>query len=189
MRAARALPPHPLFVNLPHPICGYVGAIDERLDFAAITALAERDAQVALIGPVVKIDPSVLPRRTNVHFTGQMPYADLPSLLAGLDVALMPFARNEATLSISPTKTPEYLAAGKPVVSTPVADVVAEYGDVVTIAAEPAAFADACLAEAARPDARRAARGSERARNAGWDTLVTRMWNDVETECRRSCAV
>jgi UDP-galactopyranose mutase len=179
--AARSLPPHPLLLNLPHPICGYVGAIDERIDFAAVEALAGLDAQVALIGPVVKIDPRDLPRRTNVHFTGQLPYAELPALLAGIDVALMPFARNEATASISPTKTPEYLAAGKPVVSTPIADVVADYGDVVTIAAEPAAFAQACIAAAA-PDPKRAARGTERARNASWDALVTRMWNDIETE-------
>ncbi len=179
--AASTLPPHPLFANLPHPICGYVGAIDERIDFDAIGALADLGAQVALIGPVVKIDPRTLPRRTNVHFTGQLPYVELPSLLAGIDVALMPFALNAATASISPTKTPEYLAAGKPVVSTPVADVVADYGDVVTIAAEPAAFARAAMA-AAVPDPARAARGRERARNAGWDALVTRMWNDIKTE-------
>jgi UDP-galactopyranose mutase len=179
--AARSLPPHPLFANLPHPICGYAGAIDERIDFEAVEALADLDAQVALIGPVVKIDPRTLPRRTNVHFTGQLPYADLPALLAGIDVALMPFALNEATASISPTKTPEYLAAGKPVVSTPIADVVADYGDVVTIAADPAAFARACLAAAA-PDPARTERGSERARNAGWDALVTRMWKDIEAE-------
>ncbi len=179
--AARELPPHPLFANLPHPICGYIGAIDERLDYAALAALAEREAQVALIGPVVKVDPRILPRRTNVHFTGQLPYAELPSLLAGIDVALLPFARNEATASISPTKTPEYLAAGKPVVGTPIADVLADYGDLVTIAEEPEAFADACLA-AAVPDPARIARGSERARNAGWDALVTRMWNDIEKE-------
>jgi glycosyltransferase involved in cell wall biosynthesis len=179
--AARSLPPHALFANLPHPICGYVGAIDERIDFEAIDALANAGAQVALIGPVVKIDPRALPRRTNVHFTGQQPYAELPALLAGIDVALMPFALNAATASISPTKTPEYLAAGKPVVSTPISDVVADYGDVVTIAAEPAAFAQAAIAAAA-PDPVRIARGSERARNAGWDALVTRMWNDISTE-------
>jgi len=179
--AARSLPPHPLFANLPHPICGYIGAVDERIDFAAIEAVADAGAQVALIGPVVKIDPRDLPRRTDIHFTGQLPYAELPALLAGLDVALMPFALNAATASISPTKTPEYLAAGKPVVSTPVADVVADYGDVVTIAAGPDAFAQAAMA-AAVPDLARVARGSERARNAGWDALVTRMWNDISTE-------
>jgi UDP-galactopyranose mutase len=179
--SARALPPHPLLANLPHPICAYAGAIDERIDFSALAAVADAGAQVVLIGPVVKIDPRELPRRTNVHFTGQLPYADLPALLAGVDVALMPFALNEATVSISPTKTPEYLAAGKPVVSTPVADVVADYGDVVTIAREPAEFARAA-GQAVEPDPARIARGSERARNASWDALVTRMWNDIETE-------
>jgi UDP-galactopyranose mutase len=179
--AARELAPHPLLANVPHPICGYAGAIDERIDFAAVEAVADAGAQVAMIGPVVKIDPRDLPRRTDVHFTGQLPYAELPALLAGIDVALMPFALNEATRSISPTKTPEYLAAGKPVVSTPVADVVAGYGEVVRIAEGPAAFAREAVA-ALEPDPARVARGTELARNAGWDALVTRMWNDIETE-------
>jgi UDP-galactopyranose mutase len=178
---ARTIAPHPLFAGLTPPVCGYVGVIDERIDVAALEALAARDVQVVLVGPVVKIDPAILPRRPNVHFTGQMPYAELPSLLAGFDVAIMPFARNEATTFISPTKTPEYLAAGKPVVSTPIADVVSTYGDVVAFAADPDAFADACLA-AVRPAPARVAAGIERARNAGWDALVTRMWNDLERE-------
>jgi len=179
---ARAAAPHPLFANLPRPIFGYVGVIDERIDVPTIEALAERDAQVALIGPLAKIDAATLPRRPNVHFTGRMPYASLPSLLAGIDVAIMPFATNAATRYISPTKTPEYLAAGKPVVSAPIADVIARYGDVVTIARTPEDFADACLAVACAPDAERRARGIERARGDGWDALVARMWNALERE-------
>jgi UDP-galactopyranose mutase len=179
---AAAAQPHPLFAGLAAPVFGYVGVIDERIDIATIVALAERDASVLLVGPVAKIDPATLPRRSNVHFTGRMPYADLPALLAGIDVAIMPFAANRATQFISPTKTPEYLAARKPVVSTPVPDVVSAYGDVVTIAAGARAFADACMAVAATPDPERIARGVERARNAGWDGLVTRMWNDLEHE-------
>jgi glycosyltransferase involved in cell wall biosynthesis len=179
---AAAAQPHPLFAGLPKPIFGYVGVIDERLDIDAIVALAERDANVLLVGPVAKIDPAMLPRRSNVHFTGRMPYAQLPALLAGIDVAIMPFAANRATQFISPTKTPEYLAARKPVVSTPVPDVISAYGDVVTIAAGPRAFADACMAVAATPDPERVARGVGRARNAGWDELVTRMWKDLEQE-------
>ena len=83
-----------------------------------------------MIGPVAKIDPAALPRARNIHYLGRKDYEELPAYLAGWDVALMPFAINEATRFISPTKTPEYLAAGKPVVSTPVTDVVRHYGDV-----------------------------------------------------------
>lgn len=179
---APGLPPHELLVHLRPPICGYIGAIDERIDFEAIGALAERDVQVVLVGPVLKIDSALLPRRANVHFTGQMEYAALPRLLAGFDVALMPFAMNDATVFISPTKTLEYLAAGKPVVSTPIEDVIASYGDVVSIAAGSQAFADACLAAAARPDAARRLEGSERARAWSWEQLVSRMWRDLERE-------
>jgi UDP-galactopyranose mutase len=174
--------PHALFANLPRPICGYVGVIDERIDIAAIEALARRDVSVALIGPIAKIDPGILPRRPNVHFTGRMPYEALPSLLAGIDVALLPFASNAATRFISPTKTPEYLAAGKPVVALPVADVATRYGDFVTMAPDAETFADACLVAAARHDPDRVARGRVRARAEGWDALVARMWNDLERE-------
>ncbi|GAC1303178.1 MAG: glycosyltransferase family 1 protein [Vulcanimicrobiaceae bacterium] len=178
---AQTCAPHAVLAALERPVCGYVGVVDERIDLACIVALAERAVSLVLVGPVIKIDPKLLPRRTNVHLTGQMPYAALPSLLAGFDVALMPFARNAATANISPTKTPEYLAAGKPVVSTRIADVVAGYGDVVTIADGPEAFADAALA-AVRPDAARIAAGLARAHEAGWDAIVARMWGDLQRE-------
>jgi glycosyltransferase involved in cell wall biosynthesis len=179
---ARAADAHPLFAHLAHPIFGYVGVVDERIDVASIEALARRDAQVALIGPLAKIDPATLPRRANVHFTGRMAYDDLPALLAGIDVAIMPFAANAATRFISPTKTPEYLAAGKPVVSTPIVDVVRAYGDIVTVADGAEAFADACVAVSERRDADRVARGIERARAVGWDEIVRGMWNRLESE-------
>ncbi len=177
--SARTRAPHDLLAHLPHPIVGYVGVIDERIDFVILGALAAREASVVLVGPIVKIDPAILPQRTNVHFTGQVDYRDLPAYLAGFDVALMPFARNAATANISPTKTPEYLAAGVPVVSTPIADVVAAYGGVVTIAN--ADFVDATFA-AARSSPERIARGAARAREAGWDAIVDRMWARLEAE-------
>ncbi len=180
--SARTLAPHPLLPSLAAPICGYVGVIDERIDLGCLFALAERKISVVLVGPVVKMDPAVLPQRANVHFTGHMPYAALPSLLAGFDVALMPFARNAATANISPTKTPEYLAAGKPVVSTPIADVVADYGEVVLIADGPQAFADAAESAAACPAPARVAAGIARARDVGWDAIVARMWADLQRE-------
>jgi glycosyltransferase involved in cell wall biosynthesis len=133
--------------TLPRPRLGYFGVIDERIDLDLIAAVAEArpDWQIVMVGPVVKIDPATLPRRDNIHYLGMKPYAELPAYLAGWDVALMPFARNEATRFISPTKTPEYLAGGRPVVSTSIRDVVRPYGEMglVEIADEPAAFAAA----------------------------------------------
>jgi len=108
------------------------------------------------VGPVVKIDPATLPRRPNVHYLGGKRYEELPAYLAGWDMAFMPFAINESTRFISPTKTPEYLAAGKPVVSSPVTDVVRTYGEqgLVRIAASPDEFVAAIEATLAERDAR-----------------------------------
>jgi UDP-galactopyranose mutase len=117
--------------QIPGPRLGFFGVIDERLDRELIdgVAAARPDWQFVMLGPVVKIDPSQLPSRPNIHFLGAKDYKDLPSYLAGWDVALLPFARNESTRFISPTKTPEYLAAGCPVVSTSIRDVVRPYGE------------------------------------------------------------
>src|SRR5690606_35007825 len=112
--------------------------LDERLDTALLEGLADLrpDWHLVLIGPVVKIDVAGLPRRPNIHYLGGKDYHSLPAYLGGWDVALMPFARNESTRFISPTKTPEYLAGGRAVVSTPITDVVRSYGhsDMVRIA-------------------------------------------------------
>jgi UDP-galactopyranose mutase len=129
---ARSEPPAPADQqNLTGPVLGYFGVIDERIDLALIAGIAEArpDWTLAMVGPVVKIDEGDLPRLPNIHWLGGKSYDDLPAYLAGWDVALMPFAVNEATRFISPTKTPEYLAGGKPVVSTEIADVVSDYGD------------------------------------------------------------
>ncbi len=117
-------------VSLPRPRLGFYGVIDERMDLDLIAALADArpDWSIILVGPVVKIDPSDLPARPNLHYPGGCAYESLPDHLRSWDVALMPFAINAATRFISPTKTPEYLAAGKPVVSTPITDVVRHYG-------------------------------------------------------------
>jgi UDP-galactopyranose mutase len=112
------------------PRLGYSGVIDERLDMNLLAGLSDArpDWHVVMIGPVVKVSPSELPQRPNIHYLGPKPYSELPSYLAGWQVGLLPFARNESTRFISPTKTPEYLAAGLPVVSTSIADVVNPYG-------------------------------------------------------------
>lgn len=116
--------------EVPSPRIGYFGVIDERLDLDLIANLANArpDYQLVMIGPVVKISEDSLPRRANLHYLGGKGYDELPAYLAGWDVAMMPFALNEATRFISPTKTLEYLAANKPVVSTAIRDVVEPYG-------------------------------------------------------------
>jgi UDP-galactopyranose mutase len=117
--------------DIPHPRIGFCGVIDERTDIELLAQIADLrpDWQFVMIGPVVKIDENDLPRRSNIHYLGGKDYKDLPSYIGGWDVAMMPFALNDSTKFISPTKTPEYLAAGRPVVSTPIRDVVRPYGE------------------------------------------------------------
>lgn len=130
--------------DIAHPRMGFFGVIDERFDIELVEKLAtlRPDWQIVLIGPVVKIDPATLPQLPNIHYLGGKSYDELPAYLAGWDVALMPFAINESTRFISPTKTPEYLAGGCPVVSTPIHDVIRGYGQsgAVTIADTAGAF-------------------------------------------------
>ncbi|SRR5579883_1530179 len=116
---------------IPHPRIGYCGVIDERLDYELIAGLAAArpDWQIVLIGPFAKVNPDELPKNSNIHYLGQKDYKELPHYLAGWEVAMMPFAKNDATKFISPTKTPEYLAAGLPVISTSIRDVVRPYGE------------------------------------------------------------
>lgn len=117
--------------GIPHPRLGFYGVIDERFDINLIKEAAQQkpDWHFVLIGPVVKIDPAALPRLSNIHYLGGKAYNELPLYLHGWDIALVPFLLNESTRFISPTKTPEYLAGGKPVISTPIQDVVHPYGD------------------------------------------------------------
>jgi glycosyltransferase involved in cell wall biosynthesis len=116
---------------LARPRIGFAGVIDERMDLDLLAGVADArpDWQLVLLGPVVKIDPATIPRRDNVHLLGMKSYQTLPEYMAHWDVAMLPFAHNSATRFISPTKTPEYLAAGLPVVSTSIRDVVRPYGD------------------------------------------------------------
>jgi UDP-galactopyranose mutase len=117
--------------DIPHPRLGFFGVIDERMDLDLLSGIAQArpDWHLVIIGPVIKIDPAILPRQENIHYLGGKAYQELPTYIAGWDVALLPFACNESTRFISPTKTPEYLAAGKPVVSTSIRDVVRPYGE------------------------------------------------------------
>ena len=159
---------------LVRPRLGYYGVIDERLDLDLVAAVADADAawQVVMVGPVVKIDPAGLPRRANIHWLGQQPYEVLPQLVAGWDVCLMPFALNESTRFISPTKTLEYMAAGRPVVSTGVRDVISLYGDVVRLGLDAAGFVRACRDALVESPAERQAREAQMAARVArysWD--------------------
>lgn len=131
-----------LQAHLPGPRIGWFGVIDERMDLALLRGLAAARPQwqIVMVGPVCKIEPHALPQAPNLHWLGMQPYARLPHLAAGWEACLMPFALNDATRFISPTKTLEYMAAGKPVVATPVHDVVGLYGDVVDIADDTLGF-------------------------------------------------
>lgn len=150
----------PRQAHLARPRLGFFGVIDERLDLLLLDklALAHPEWQVCMVGPVVKIDPATLPRRPNIHYFGQQSYASLPGFLAGWDVCLLPFARNDSTRFISPTKTLEYMAAEKPIVSTPITDVAEPYGDIAYFGDSPEAFIGACERAFSAGDAERSAR-------------------------------
>lgn len=155
--AARNIAQEPADQNaIPHPKLGFCGVIDERMDIELLGKLAEMrpEWQFVMIGPVVKIADEDLPRRDNIHYLGGKDYKELPAYLSGWDVALMPFAMNDSTKFISPTKTPEYLAAGKQVISTPIRDVVKPYGEkgLVEIAETAEEFATAADKLLARND-------------------------------------
>lgn len=135
---------------------GFFGVIDERMDIHLVGEVARMrpEWQIVLLGPVVKIHPDSLPRPANIHYLGMKSYQELPAYVSNWDVALLPFALNESTRFISPTKTPEYLAAGKPTVSTPITDVIRPYGDLnlVHIASRPDAFVEAIEAALQQKD-------------------------------------
>jgi glycosyltransferase involved in cell wall biosynthesis len=159
------------------PVAGYVGVIDERIDLDLVDGLAAALPQweIRMVGPVAKIDPNSLPRRDTITYPGAQPYERLPQVLGGFDVALMPFALNESTRSISPTKTLEYLAAGLPVVSTRVPDVVAAYGSVVALADDAQGFAAACLLAGRSERPSHQARVQALIRLHHWDAIAARM--------------
>ena len=170
---------------LPAPRFGFFGVIDERLDLDLVAALADADPawQIVMAGPVVKIDPAQLPRRDNLHWLGQQPYEILPQLVAGWDVCLMPFALNESTRFISPTKTLEYMAAGKPVVSTPIRDVVTMFGDLVSIVGDADELVRACrraLGETPALRRQRQAAMAERVTDYAWDRTAQTVARAIE---------
>lgn len=184
--AARARPADPADqAALPFPRLGYYGVIDERLDLDLLGALADArpDWSIIIVGPVVKIGEDDLPRRANLHYLGGKRYDELPAYLGNWDVALMPFALNEATRFISPTKTPEYLAAGRPVVSTPIVDVERHYGglDAVQIVGGAPAFVAACdhALDLSRSPARWRDQSDALLADLSWDATFARMAGEI----------
>ena len=173
-RALGGLPVPADMASIPGPVVGYFGVIDERIDLDLLAGTAELLAQLqfVMIGPLAKIREADLPRRANLHYLGMKDYGELPAYLQRFDVAMMPFALNDATRFISPTKTLEYMAAGRPIVSTAIRDVVRQYADTVAIVDSPTTFAAAIgdfLAADAAPDYRTILN------NTSWSATAERM--------------
>ena len=170
--------------GIPHPRIGFYGVLDERLDRDLLRQLAESnpDLHFILIGPVVKISEDMLPRGGNLHYLGKKEYEDLPAYIAHWDVAMLPFAQNASTRFISPTKTPEYLAAGKPVVSTPIRDVVTPYADkgLVHIGADAIGFGNAIRAALGQAGPSWLADVDRFLKGNSWDKTFHRMWQEIE---------
>ncbi|MBV9770106.1 MAG: FAD-dependent oxidoreductase, partial [Bryobacterales bacterium] len=171
---------HPDQAALPRPRLGYFGVIDERLDLGLLQTIAERHPkwQISMVGPVAKIDPATLPKLENVHYFDQRTYDELPKFLAGWDICLLPFALNDATRFISPTKTLEYMAGEKAIVSTPIRDVVACYSDVVRIADSADTFVHQCeetLADSEEAKHTRSTRMKQILETTSWDMTAANM--------------
>lgn len=166
--------------ELPHPRLGFYGVIDERMDIELLDKMAKAhpEWQIVMVGPVVKIDPNALPKHRNIHYFGQRGYNDLPKFLAGWDVCMMPFAMNESTKFISPTKVLEYMAAERMIVSTPITDVVEPYGDICYIGNTHEEFIKMCEAALAAEDieqVRRITRMRQVLSRTSWDATAEAM--------------
>ncbi len=182
-REAFALPAD--IAHIPSPRLGYFGVIDERMDLALLAhmAAAHPEWNLVMLGPVVKIAPEDLPQAPNLHYPGMKAYNDLPAYLAHFDVALVPFAMNEATRYLSPTKTLEYLAAHKPVVSVPIPDIVELYGDFVRIGHTAEAFTahvEAALATTTTAQATRRRQETELLARYTWDNIAEQMYQLID---------
>jgi glycosyltransferase involved in cell wall biosynthesis len=159
------------------PVLGYFGVIDERIDYDLLAALADArpDWHLVLVGPTAKVDPRDFPQRPNLHWIGARKYADLPAFTKGFKVAMMPFALNAATEYINPTKALEYMAAGRPVVSTSLDEVKMNFGKVARIAKSHAEFIALCAQEIAKPSQSRIERGLKLAAENTWEAIVEKM--------------
>jgi glycosyltransferase involved in cell wall biosynthesis len=167
----------PTLAALRGPVLGYFGVVDERIDYDLLDKLAaaRADWHVVMVGPAAKVDPANFPRRPNLHWLGGRPYAQLPALTKAFSVALMPFALNAATEYINPTKALEYMAAGRPVVSTALDEVKTNFASVARVAQSHDEFISLCLAEAASPSTARIRRGLRLAAENTWEAIAAKM--------------
>lgn len=174
------LPPE--VAQLPNPIYGFFGVIDERMDYELLARLADHNAggSVVLVGPWIKVDPAHFPQRQNLHFLGGRDYKDLPRYAAAFDVCLVPFALNESTEYINPTKVLEYMATGRPVVSTPIEDVVLQFSEIVEIGSSHDEFCACCRQAAASPKRDKIAQGLTMAANHTWEVIVENLERRVQ---------
>jgi len=172
-------------------ILGYFGVVDERLDYELIARLADANADwnVVMIGPTAKVDPGELPQRPNLHWLGGRDYSQLPAYTKRFDVALMPFALNEATEYINPTKALEYMATATPIVSTPVPDVVSNFASVVKISKSSDELVQLACEQAAQIDQVAVERGLKMASENTWDAIVGKMEGHINDVLARRADV
>jgi glycosyltransferase involved in cell wall biosynthesis len=175
-RAEQTIVPEDI-ANLPKPVFGYFGVVDERIDYELLEKLAKANpnGSIVMVGPMTKIDPAVLPRPKNLHWLGGRDYAQLPAYCKGFDVCMMPFALNEATEYINPTKALEYMATGRGIVSSAIYDVVKNFGSVVKVANSHEEFIRFCREAAERADEGAIQRGLEMASANSWESIVEKM--------------
>ncbi len=167
--------------QLKKPVLGYFGVVDERMDYELIAKLADANPNwsVVLIGPAIKVDPRQFPQRANLHWMGGREYKDLPAYCKAFDVCLMPFAMNEHTEFINPTKSLEYMAGGRTIVSSAVPDVVSNFGSIVKVAQSHEEFISLCHQEVGRPDSHAIARGLAMASQNSWESIVSKLEGHV----------
>jgi len=168
--------------HLKGPVLGFFGVVDERMDYPLVAKLADAEPSwnIVMVGPRTKVEESVLPQRPNIHWLGGRDYSQLPLYAKRFDVCMMPFAINEATEYINPTKALEYMATGRPIVSSAIEDVVLQFSDVVSIAQSHDEFIACCRAVLAQPDHAVIERGIRRASKNTWEAIVARLKGHIE---------
>jgi glycosyltransferase involved in cell wall biosynthesis len=159
------------------PVLGYFGVVDERMDYELVAKLADAnpDWSVVIVGPAIKVDPATFPQRPNLHWLGGRKYDELPAICKGFDVCLMPFAMNEHTQFINPTKSLEYMATGREIISSAVPDVISNFGSVVKVAHSHDEFIQLCRQAAQQPDQQAIERGLKMASENSWESIVNKI--------------
>jgi glycosyltransferase involved in cell wall biosynthesis len=181
-RAEETVLPREL-AELSGPILGFFGVVDERMDYDLLSFLAAQrpDWNLVILGPTAKVDPHTLPQHPNLHWLGARDYKQLPAYVKGFDICMMPFAINEATEFINPTKALEYMATGRPIISTPVEDVVLQFSEIVHVASSHEEFLAACQRNLSDPDHVRIKLGLSTAADNTWEAIVAEMEEHIDT--------